>query len=212
MRTSGLEPLRCAATPTRSSAASRAHAVDQRRFVAVGRGQQQRALVRFARDGERHRKCAANRADRAGERQLADEFEFVERIRRDLLARRKDADGDRQVEAARGLRQVGRREVDGETPVREVEAGVQQRCAHAIAALAHFGFGKTDDVEGRQSDADVDFDADRGRIEADEGATVDDGERHGDSRRRPVLEAGERRGWSCATPWRGQRASPAAAR
>ena len=53
-----------------------------------------------------------------------------------------DADGDRQVEAAALLRQVRRREVDGDVPGRQLEAAVGERRAHAVLALLHDGLGE----------------------------------------------------------------------
>jgi hypothetical protein len=44
-------------------------------------------------------------------------------------------------------------------PHRKLEIGVCECRPHTILALLHHGFGETDDIEGRKSGADVDFDS-----------------------------------------------------
>jgi hypothetical protein len=61
-----------------------------------------------------HRECAAHRTQRAGERQFTGELAMLERFGRDLTARCKNAERDRQIEAAAFLRQIGWREIDGD--------------------------------------------------------------------------------------------------
>ncbi len=64
------------------------------------------------------------------------------------------------------LRQIRRRQVDGDAPVRHPQAAVDDRGAHAILALLHDGFGQADDREARQAAAEVDFDAHERRFHA----------------------------------------------
>jgi hypothetical protein len=61
---------------------------------------------------------------------------------------------DRQIEAAALFGQLGRRQVDRDASGRKRIAGIQQRRAHALAALAHHGSRQTDDGEIRQATAD----------------------------------------------------------
>jgi hypothetical protein len=126
----------------------------------------------------RHRERAANRAQLAGERELSRELQLVELLRRHLPRCRKDADCDRQVEASAFFRQVRRCEVHGDAAAWRVEARVGERGAHAIARLADFLFRKADDVGARQPAAHMHLHAHEGRIEAGEGAAVNDRKGH----------------------------------
>ncbi len=67
----------------------------------------------------------------------------------DLLRAEQDADGHRQVERRTGLAQLRGREVDGDAPRREGEAGVADRTADAFARLLHGRVGEADDREAR---------------------------------------------------------------
>ena len=58
-----------------------------------------------------------------------------------------DADGHGQVEAGAFFLDVGGSEVDGDVGGREVEAGVADGGADAVAGFAHGGVGKADGVE-----------------------------------------------------------------
>jgi len=53
-----------------------------------------------------------------------------------------------------------------------------QRRAHAITALFHFGFRKTNQVESGQSARKMYFDRYRQGVESGKSATVQNGERH----------------------------------
>ena len=68
--------------------------------------------------------------------------------------------GDGQVERGALLAQVGRRQVDGDAPRRELVGGVDDRRAHALAALLDGGVGQADDAEGRGRGDDVGLDLD----------------------------------------------------
>ena len=97
----------------------------------------------------------------------------------DLAGGGEDAERDRQVEAARLLRQVGRREADRDAlVVRELEAARLQRRADALARLLDLGVGEADEREARQAVGEMHLDRHRGRFEAAQGAAVDDGEGH----------------------------------
>jgi hypothetical protein len=103
---------------------------------------------------------AAYRAQIARQRKLAGELEGVERIGLQLPAGRQDAQRNRQVETAGLLGQIGGRQVDRDAPVGKFELAVEQCRAHALAALADFGIGQPDDIEGGQAVREVDFDGD----------------------------------------------------
>ncbi len=159
----------------------------QRCFRRARLRQDERASVVTRR--KRHRERAADRAQLAGERELAREFVIIEPAARQLPARGENADGDGQVESAGFLRQIGRRETDRHLARRKFEARVLQRCAYAIACLAHFGFGEPDDVHAGQAAGQMHFDTDGRRRDAGQRAAVDDGDGHGGS----ALESGRRR-------------------
>jgi hypothetical protein len=53
--------------------------------------------------------------------------------------------------------------------LREVEPGVANRTADAIAALAHARIGQADHRQARQPERDVDFDDDGGGVDAEDG-------------------------------------------
>ena len=86
----------------------------------------------------------------------------------DDALRREDAERDRQIERRAGLADVGRRQVDGDAVRRKLEAGVADRAAHAIAALAHAGVGQADHRERRQAERHVHLHMDRAGFDAEE--------------------------------------------
>ena len=152
-------------------------ALDHCRFTCARPRQHERAAV--VSRGQDHRERAANRAQFTRQRKLTGEFVDVELVLRQLSARRENADGDRQVEAPRLLRQVGRRETHGDFSLWKLELRVLQRGANAVARLAHFGLRKPDDVDAGQPAREMDLDADAGCRHAGQRAAVDDGDGHG---------------------------------
>ena len=95
---------------------------DERRLGRARVGKHERATR--ARGPVGHRERAADRAQVAGERQLARELMRREPLGRDLRGGREDAERDRQVEPAALLGQVRRCEVDGDAARGELEAAV----------------------------------------------------------------------------------------
>jgi hypothetical protein len=145
---------------------------------AVGRQHQARGdALREQRQG--HGQGAAHRPQFARERELAREFVGLEPRRLDLPARGQDAQRDGQVEAARILGQVGRREVDGDAlVVGELQPRVLDGRAHALARLLDFHVGQPDEREAGQSVGQVDLDRDRGRLQAEQGAALHQRQTH----------------------------------
>jgi hypothetical protein len=132
----------------------------------------------FVADRGAHGERAAHRAQVAGEREFAGEFVGIQPGRLDLFRGDQDAERDRQVETAGFLGQVGRGEVHGDAPLRELEAAVLDRGAHAVAGFLDFGVGQADQGEGRQAGGEMDFDRDfRGR-KARQRPRAENGERH----------------------------------
>ncbi len=133
-----------------------------------------------------HRQRPPAPLELTAERELAEHREAVERQRRDLPAGREDAGGDRDVEPGAGLAQVGRREVRGDAPGREVEPGVRDRGAHPLPRLPHGRVSESDDREGREAGPEVHLDADRSRLDPVDGEGGDAGEHERHARRRRV--------------------------
>ena len=161
----------------------------------AGRQNQARALaVQGQAGGER----AAHRAQLARQRQLAGELPARQARGVDLAAGRQDAQRDRQVEAARILGQIGRREVDGDAlVVRELQPGVLQRRAHALARLLHLHIRQTDQRETGQTIGKVHLDGDRGRAQPQQGAALHQSKTH----RRMSPHCGARGGRRPAPAW-----------
>jgi hypothetical protein len=95
---------------------------DKRRFRRIRLRQHERAAV--APRSEHHRQRSADGAKRAAQCELAREFVSRERRKRDLPGRRENAERNGQVEAARFLGQVRRREIDRDLARRKLELRV----------------------------------------------------------------------------------------
>lgn len=134
-----------------------------------------------AADSQRHRKCPAHRTKLTGQRQLAGEFVVLQCLGRELAARGKDSECNRQVEPARILGQVGRRKIDGDAARGKLEMGVVQRCADTILGFANFGVRQPDDGERGQSRAEMNLDGDFRCADPDKRAAPHNGERHASS-------------------------------
>jgi hypothetical protein len=84
--------------------------------------------------GQRHGQCTTHGPQLPRQGEFAGEFMAGEPPGLDLAAGRQDAEGDREVEAAGILRQVGRRQVDRDALVGgEVESGVLDRAPDPLA-------------------------------------------------------------------------------
>jgi len=93
---------------------------------------------------------------------------------------RQGAQRDRQVEAARLLGQVGRRELDGDAlVVGKRNAALQQRGAYPFAGFIDFGIGQAHRREAGQAVGQMHLDGHRLGLQGIECAAVDDGEGHG---------------------------------
>ena len=90
-----------------------------------------------------------------------------------------DADGDGQVETAGFLGQVGRRQVDRDAlVVREAEAAVLQRGAHAFTRLLDLGVGQPHQREAGQAVGQLHFHVHRQRGHAVQRAAHDNRQAH----------------------------------
>ena len=107
------------------------------------------ALAARGARGVGHRDRAPHAAHRPVEPELAAERVAGEPLRRHLPGGRQQRRREREVEARARLAQVGGRQVHGDPPQRELEAGVDQRRPHALARLLHGGVGQAHDRERR---------------------------------------------------------------
>ena len=100
-----------------------------------------RRAGKLPRGAARHGERTAHGTQRARQGQLSGELAMQQRLSRNLPARRQDTERDRQVEAPRFLRQIRRREVDGDTANRELETTVLKCGANALTAFPDFEIG-----------------------------------------------------------------------
>lgn len=90
-----------------------------------------------------------------------------------LSARAKDPEGDRELEPGTFFSTLGRRQVHRDATQRELEAGIADRGAHALARLLHGCVRQTHHDEVRQAVRDVDLDGHEGGLESPERAGGD---------------------------------------
>jgi hypothetical protein len=135
---------------------------------------------------------------------------------RDLARGSEDAEGDRQIEAAGFLRQIGRSEVDRDALAGKFEARVLQRRPHPITRFLDFGIGQPDHGHAWQTTRQMHLDRNFRGGKSIEAATMDNGERHldrsqsaGDHRRRCAPASAAQAGWSGGFSSRSRRASSA---
>ncbi|MND84741.1 hypothetical protein D3C80_766400 [compost metagenome] len=125
--------------------------------------------------------CGQNtlhRADRPGQRQFAQAFHLAKRCNRELAVGGENPQGDGQVEAPAILGQVGWREVEGDAPGGEFQAGIEDRAAHPILAFLHGRFRQANQGQRRQTVGQMRFNTDRRGRNTNLGTAVDKGEGH----------------------------------
>ena len=101
---------------------------------------------------------AANRADAAVQRELADEQAAIEPVDGNLPGEREDRHGDRQVEARPGFADVSRRKAHGKRAARDIEPARSQCAPYAAARLHDRGVGHADDGQARYGSRGGDLD------------------------------------------------------
>ena len=116
----------------------------------------------------RDREHAADPPQASVECELADRSSPSERRARQLLRRAEHRERDRQVEAGTLLPQLGRREVDRDAPVGEVQLGGRDAAADTLARFLACLVGQPDDREAGQAVADMRLDVDATRLETDQ--------------------------------------------
>jgi len=142
-----------------------AQPVDGRGLAAVVARHEQRAdAAASARQADGQR--SPHRLDLTVESQLTDDGELTESPVVQRAGGGQDAERDGQVERRALLAQIGGGEVHRDSIGREGEAGIANRRAHALAALAHGRVGQADGGERGQPRGDVDLDAHEGGPDA----------------------------------------------
>src|SRR5204862_546870 len=142
---------------------------------AKRRGRDERApTVDEARDGvdpgDLERALPVERRQDAGEPPAEHGLARAGRTRQEevVAAGRGNRERDRQVEAGALLPQLGRREIDGDAAVGELQLGRGYPAPHALARFLARTVGEPDDREARQAVANVRLDVDAPRLEADQ--------------------------------------------
>ena len=116
----------------------------------------------------RDREHAAHAAHAPVERELAARRVLLEPSRRNLARRSEQRERDREVEAGALLAKLGRREIDGDPPRREVQFRCGDPRPDTLTGFLASTVGQPDDREARQAVANVRLDVDPTRLEADE--------------------------------------------
>ena len=111
---------------------------------------------------------AADPAETAVERELADRGGALERAARELLRRCEERERDREVEAGSLLAQLGGRKIDRDPAGREAQLCRGDSRAHPLTRLLAGAIGEADDGEARDAVASVRLHVDPTRLEADE--------------------------------------------
>ncbi len=125
---------------------------------------------------QHHGERTADRTQLTGEGKFSRELVSVEIVLRNLARGGQNAERDGEVESPAFLGEIGRCEVDGDAAGGEIESGVLQRRAHAVARLAYLRLRQTDDREARQTVTQVHLDGHQGGFHSGLGAAVEDGE------------------------------------
>lgn len=116
----------------------------------VGRWNHQGARRLTPRYVPRDRQRAAHRPYRRVQPELTHHDDVCHRRGRQLPGRDKDSDRDGQIERRPFLAPISRRQIDRYPLVRHIEARVDERRGHALAALLHSTHGEPHDRPHRQ--------------------------------------------------------------
>ena len=95
----------------------------------------------------RHREDTAHRSNAPVERQLSQKEASLEPNQRKLQAVGRDGEGHCEIEPRALLLDVGGRQVDGDSPLGEIEARILQRGSHANFGFSHRSIGEPHHAE-----------------------------------------------------------------
>ena len=156
------------------------HGLHHGSFGGVVGGHDQRR-VPVAAAVERHGEDATHRPHTAVQGQLAQDEGALEAPRFHQAGGAKNPEGHRQIEGGARLAEIGGGEIDGDALSGELEAGVPEGRADAIAALAHRGIGQAHRGEARQPRGDIHLHRHRGGFDALERGREDPRQHGGES-------------------------------
>lgn len=134
------------------------------RGLGAGRARAQQLAV-VGGGGHRGGQRTQHRYQRAVQRQLSQRDGAGDRLGRDDVQRRQQAQRDRQVEMRALLGHVGWRQVHRDALRRQRDGQGGQRRAHPVARLGHGLVGQSDDGKGRQTRADGALHLDRAGLD-----------------------------------------------
>ena len=144
------------------------HALHHRRLAGIDLGHQQvRDLLGARRNGDGKR--AADAAQAAIKRQLADHHVIVQLALVQRAVSPQDAEGHRQIETRSLFLHVRGSEIDRDVSWRNVVPGILQRGANPLTALTHGRIGQADGSEVVFSELharNIDFDIDEVGVDA----------------------------------------------
>ncbi len=159
----------------------------ERRFGRVRARHDQPGAARGA-GGRGDRERAADRSHAAVEGELAGDGDAAEMLVQRVAGRGKEGERDREVVGGALFAEMGGSEVHGDAAGRDLEAGVPERGADAVFALADARVRETHGLRVRDAGREVDLDLHGVRVDTDERAG-DDGREHAGERprrRRPA--------------------------
>ena len=113
-----------------------------------------------------------------GQSQLAGEFIICKLVRRQLAAGCQNPDRDGQIKMSGRFGQIGRSQVDGDTPVWKFKTGYHKSRTHPITRFAYFCLGQANNIASWQTIGQMDFHYDRIGRHTVQCAGLHDGKRH----------------------------------
>ena len=122
---------------------------------AAGRGTDQSFIARIRTDGSR--KHTRDRRDRTVEAEFPQHCKAAQRIGRDRADGCHQSKRNGKIVMTAFLRQIGRREIDGDSPRGQGKARSDQGGADPFAGLGNRLVRQADDIESRQPRSDLDL-------------------------------------------------------
>jgi len=160
---------------TRNFAPDNLYALDQSALLDIGTGQENAAKPPLARHSHK-RQHAPYPAQRAVERELADEHRSVGHTSIDLPGRGENGYGYRQIVERPLLAQIGRSKVHDDLLGRHAQLRIFECRAYALLALLDRAVGQADEIEPYAAGSDIGFDGNVESFDAREGTRMNLGE------------------------------------
>ena len=151
------------------------YALDHSALLDIGTGQEHAAKPPLARHSHK-RQHAPYPAQRAVERELADEHRSVGHTSIDLPGRGENGYGYRQIVERPLLAQIGRGKVHDDLLGRHAQLRIFECRAYALLALLDRAVGQADEIEPYAAGSDIGFDGNVESFDAREGTRMNLGE------------------------------------